>query len=290
MILNPSEKIKIITEASRRLSGEGWPLIDLTLNQFGLPTTDNWSGDKDSYVMEMASGASDDILEALAHHIGFEVSTPEQRIDPPFWKDGCIRIFLSHISSHRLFAVELQEAMESYGLTAFVAHTDIEPTTEWQNEIKTALSTSEVLIALLHNGFKESSWTDQEVGYAMGRGLSVFSVRFNQDPYGFIGRFQAFDGNNKTTNDLAKEIFDVLRQHKQTQRRMSEVLISRFELSHSFDNAKNNMKLLEEIEIWSPNYSDRIKKAVENNNQIEDSWGVKERIISLVKKWTDKSI
>lgn len=290
MTLNPSEKIKIIAEASRRLSAEGWPLIDLTLNKFGLPTIANWSGDKDSYIMEMASEASDDILEALAHHIGFEISTPKQRLVPPFWKDGCIRIFLSHISSYRLFAVELQEAMENYGLTAFVAHNDIEPTTEWQNEIKTALSTSEVLIALLHNGFKESNWTDQEVGFAMGRGLPVLSVRFSQDPYGFIGRFQAFDGNNKAANDLAKEIFDVLRQHKQTQRRMSEVLVSRFESSFSFDNAKNNIKLLEELETWSPNYSDRIKKAVESNNQIKESWGVKDRVTALVNKWANKIV
>lgn len=269
MSLDPSDRIKIIAEASRRLAGEDWPLIDLTLSQFELPTTDTWSGEKDAYVIEMASKATDDVLIALAHHIGFEVSTPEAGIDPPFWKDTYVRVFLSHLSEHREFAAELQEAMEEYGLTAFVAHNDIEPTAEWQNEIETALSTCEVLIALMHNGFKESSWTDQEVGFAMGRGLPVFSVRYDQDPYGFIGRFQAFNGNGKTADILAKEIFDVLRQHKQTQRRMADVLVARFESSYSFQNAKSNIGLLEELNIWNPNYSERIEKAVENNGQIE---------------------
>ncbi len=60
----------------------------------------------------------------------------------------------------------------------------------------------------MHDGFKESNWTDQEVGFAMGRGLPVFSIRFDQDPYGFIGRFQAFNGNGKTVENLAREIFD----------------------------------------------------------------------------------
>lgn len=290
MSLNPSERIKIIAEAGRRLSGEEWPLIDLALSQFGLPTTDTWSGEKDAYVIEMASKASDDVLITLAHHIGFEVSTPEPGIDPPFWKDSYVRVFLAHLSAHREFAAELQEAMEHYGLTAFVAHNDIEPTTEWQNEIETALSTCEVLIALMHDGFKESNWTDQEVGFAMGRGLPAFSVRFDQDPYGFIGRFQAFNGNGKTADNLAKEIFDVLRQHKQTQRRMAEVLVARFESSYSFQNAKDNMTLLEELDTWSRNYSERIEKAVENNGQIEGSWGVPERVKSLVESWGKKGV
>jgi hypothetical protein len=142
----------------------------------------------------------------------------------------------------------------------------------------------------MHDGFKESNWTDQEVGFAMGRGLPVFSVRFDQDPYGFIGRIQAFNGNGKTADNLAKEIFDVLCQHKQTQRRMVEVLVARFESSCSFQNAKDNMTLLEELDTWSRNYSERIEKAVENNGQIESSWGVPERVKSLVESWGKKGV
>lgn len=290
MSLSPSERIKIITEASRRLANEDWPLIDLTLNQFGLPTSESWSGEKDAYFIQMASKASEEILISLAHHIGFEVSTPETRIDPPFWQDKYIRVFLSHLSAHHVYAEELQTEMEQYGLTAFVAHNDIEPTTEWQNEIETALSTCDVLLALMHSGFKESSWTDQEVGFAMGRGLPVFSIRFDQDPYGFIGRFQAFNGNGKTAQELAKEIFDVLRQHKQTQRKMSEVIVGLFENSHSFDNAKSNMALLEELESWNSSYSERITKAAESNGQVEGSWGVPERVKRLTDSWVAKGV
>lgn len=290
MSLNPSEKINIIAEISRRLSDEDWPLIDLTLNQFGLPTTDTWSGTMNAYVIEMVSHASDDVLTSLAHHVGIEISTPKPGVIPPFWKDGYLRVFLSHLSDHRQLAGELKEAMEYYGLAAFVAHNDIGPSTEWQNEIETALSTCEVLIALMHDGFKESDWTDQEVGFAMGRGLPVFSVRYNQDPYGFIGRFQAFNGNDKTVNDLTMEIFDVLRQHKQVQRRMAEILVARFESSFNFQNAKDNMTLLEQLNTWDRNYSERIIKAVENNRQIKDSWGVPERVKSLVESWERKNI
>ena len=101
----------------------------------------------------------------------------------------------------------------------------------------------------------------------------VFSIRFDEAPYGFIGRFQAFNGNEKKPYDLAKEIFDVLRQHKQTQRRMAEILVARFESSINFQNAKDNITLLEELNTWSKNYSERITKAIKNNGQIKDSWG-----------------
>ena len=44
---------------------------------------------------------------------------------------------------------------------------------------------------------------------------------------------------------------------KQTQQRMSEVLIGMFEESGSFADAKNNMGLLEEIGTWQPTFSTR---------------------------------
>ena len=290
MSLNPSERIKIISEACRRLAIEEWPLIDLTLTQFGLPTTDSWSGGKEDYIIKSASDAPDDILISLAHHIGFEVSSPETGVEPPFWKDNFVKVFISHLSAHHVFAEELKDEMVSFGLTGFVAHTDIEPTTEWQNEIETALATCDVLIALLNDGFKESSWTDQEVGFAMGRGLPVFSIRFDQDPYGFIGRFQAFNGNRKSAEELAKEIFDALRQNKQTQRKMAEVIVTLFEQSHNYQHAKENMELLENLESWNKNYSERITKAIENNSQVRESWGVPERVKALTVAWEEKGV
>jgi len=84
--------------------------------------------------------------------------------------------------------------------------------------------------------------------------------------------------------------FDVLRQHKQTQRRMAEVLVTRFESSDSFQNAKDNMRLLEEIDAWSPIYSKRITKAAGNNGQIEGSWGVPERAKKLVESWKTRGV
>lgn len=282
--MNPSERVSVISEIAKRLSGEDWPLIDLTLKQFNLPWTDAWSGGKEAYLIQMIEDAEDEKLLELSHHVGLEVGRGPVGIDPPFWKEGHLRLFLSHLAEHRKFAGELKNALSSYGISCFIAHDDIEPTSEWEDEILLALSTCEVLIALLHAGFKSSNWTDQEVGFCMGRGIPSFSVRFDQDPYGFIGRFQAFNGGGKDAEGLAKDIFDKLRTHKQTERRMAEIIVSRFENSHSFQNAKQNMTLLEELETWHPSFSDRISKAVKSNSQVSGSWGVPQRVKALCNK------
>lgn len=287
MQLSASKRITLVSEISSRLQMEEWPLIDLTLSQFGLPTTDEWQGgNKNSYVIDMVKGAKDNILIELAQHVGFLFEeVPKPGIDPPFWRKRMFRVFITHLSSEKVLAAQLQEALLTYGISGFVAHNDIEPTLEWQTQIETALATADSLVALLHPDFHASKWTDQEIGFAMGRGLPVFAVRFGQDPYGFIGRFQGFVGGGKTLEALASELFEAYRKNKQSQKRMGEVLLNLFEDSSSFIAAKERIGYLEHLEVWDASFVPRLEAAAEANSQISSSWGVPERVQTLAKKW-----
>lgn len=287
MPLSASKRVLLIKEIAARLSEEEYPLIDVTLQQFSLRTTNEWDGNKEAYVLEMASKAPDQALIELAQHVGFkfEEATAAAGVAPPFWRTGMFRLFISHLGTKRQSAANLQEALLEFWISAFVAHNDIEPTAEWQTQIETALATCDSLVALLHEGFHVSNWTDQEIGFAMGRGLPVFAVRLEQDPYGFIGRFQAFNGSKKKANALARELFDAYRKNKQTQRRMSEVLVTLFEESGSFAEAKARMGYLDELETWDASFSPRVRNAAESNSQVSGSWGVPERVTALLKKW-----
>jgi len=272
-------------ESAKRLGTEEWPFIDATLKVFSLPTLDTWNGTTNAYVLKMLEESSDDTLMELAEHVGFQFDTKLTRVDPPFWGKGMLRLFITHLSAHREFAAQLQEELQGYGISCFVAHNDIEPTLEWQNEIETALSTCEALVALLHSDFHKSNWTDQEIGFAMGRGVPVSAVRFGQDPYGFIGRFQAFNGTSKRAVEIAAEIFDVFRKHKQTQRRMADVLVGLFADSGSFAHAKARIGYLEELTVWEPSYPARLRSAVKHNHQVSGSFGVSQRVEKLIKRW-----
>jgi hypothetical protein len=49
---------------------------------------------------------------------------------------------VSHASAQRTLAAEIRTALEEYGVSAFVAHDDIEPTEEWEDEISDAFGVS----------------------------------------------------------------------------------------------------------------------------------------------------
>jgi len=274
-------------EIANRLSGESWALIDLTLKQFNLPTSNSWSGEDSAYVMRMIEKAPDATVIELSQHLGFDLNVSRaSNIEPDFWDDGMFRLFISHLAANKKTAASIQSALRYFGISSFVAHNDIMPTTEWEDQIELALSTCDALIALLYDKFHESNWTDQEIGFAMGRGVPACSVLFGQRPYGFIGRFQAFNGNSKSVDVLAKEIFDAFRKNKQTQSRMSGILIRQFEESNTFAQAKDRIGYLEELDVWETSFSNRVLAANDNNTQVSGSWGVSDRVKQLATKWS----
>jgi nucleoside 2-deoxyribosyltransferase len=283
MSLTPSDRATFKTEIARRLSPLSWAEIDVVLEEFGANVS-SWSGDSFSYVTTMLRGIDDAMLAQLAKHLNIETGADSVFDAPPFWEEGKLWVFLSHISAHKVFASELQAALSNYGISAFVAHEDIEPDSEWQDEIEKALRTCDALVALLNPDFNLSTWTDQEVGYALGRGIPVLSVRLGMSPYGLFGRKQAFNGNGKDATEVAKELFDAYRIHPKTSEKMADAIIDKFIESNSFAEAKANCRLVEELTTWKPDYKKRLRDAVESNGQIKHSWGVADRTEALLAK------
>lgn len=135
-----------------------------------------------------------------------------QKVVPPkaaqrIWGDGGFRVFLSHKSEVKKETANLKEQLIQFGISCFVAHQDIEPTKEWQNEIENALTTMDGFIALLTEKFHDSNWTDQEIGFAFAKGVPIFAIRLGKDPYGFIGKFQGLATTwPNAANDILKLI------------------------------------------------------------------------------------
>ena len=272
MRLSPSERVRIISEVGKRLGTEEWNVIDVTLRQFRLPWTDDWQGgDRRAYVMKMIEDGDDDILLSLSEHLGHEFPTSHPTTEPGFWHEGYFRLFVSHLAKHRRVAAEVQDRLLALGISSFVAHNDIEPTREWQDEIESALATCDGMLVLLHPGFHQSQWTDQEIGYAMARHVLIVAARFGTDPYGFIGRFQGMNGSGKTAAAMAEELFGILREHAKTRRRMAEAIVALSCQSNSFRDAKSNMNLLEKIDDWNSSLSDQARSAAVSNRQIREA-------------------
>ena len=108
------------------------------------------------------------------------------------WKQGMVRLFISHRDGHKAKANELAEALEPYGISSFVAHDSIQPMTIWQTEIVRGLETMEIMLAFVTDDLHDSIWTNQEIGFALGRNVPIVSLKLqDQDPSGFIGKQQA---------------------------------------------------------------------------------------------------
>ena len=117
-----------------------------------------------------------------------------------------LNVFVSHKATHKKKARKLKDALHYFGVESFLAHEDIEPTRQWEDEIINALQRADVLIALLTPDFRESDWTDQEIGAAVGRGIPVIPVSLGLTPYGFAARFQTIDLTRVDMEHAAEQI------------------------------------------------------------------------------------
>src|ERR1700735_4118131 len=126
--MNPSERVKLIKSITALLAAEEWPLIDLTLRQFKLPTSDAWSGSSTPYIIRMIENADDDVLRDLGSHLGIENTPRPSALAPAFWRPRPLRLFISHISAHKSAADNLKTWLHAYNISGFIAHVDIEPT------------------------------------------------------------------------------------------------------------------------------------------------------------------
>jgi hypothetical protein len=62
-----------------------------------------------------------------------------------FWDRDFVRLFLSHVSTHKLAAANLKRELKYLGVSAFIAHEDVEPSLDWQTEIEKAQSSMDAL-------------------------------------------------------------------------------------------------------------------------------------------------
>lgn len=158
------------------------------------------------------------------------------------WNPGWFRLFISHVSEHKVSAVNLKKALVKYRISGFVAHEDVTPAAEWIQEIDAALRSMDGLCAIMSPQFAKSDWCDQEVGYGLGRKVICIPIKKDIDPYGFLGRYQAVSSNSKNAHDLAHDLFEIISTNKISrqiyQRKLANILL----------NARHSA---EALEIWA---------------------------------------
>lgn len=194
------------------------------------------------------------------------------------WGQQPVRIFLSHVAAHKVQVSALKRSLGTYGVTAFVAHEDIEPTLDWRAEIDAALRSMNAMVVLLTPEFHQSNWTDQEVGAAFARGLPVVPVRLGCDPYGFLGQYQALPGNLEKPDELAASIVGVLEKKPVVGDLVREAMVQGLESANSFASAKLVTSCIETAEGFSEEQLTRMQTAITANDQVLSATRVPARL------------
>lgn len=200
------------------------------------------------------------------------------------WPDGRFRLFLSHLSTDKVAVSNLKTNLEFFGITAFVAHEDIEPTKEWRDEIELGLKSMHALAALITPQFHESKWTDQEIGWAMGRNVLVIPVRLGKDPVGFAGKYQGVSGSLDKPDLLAGEIVHTLLKNKQTHSKIRRAVLKAFCNVSSYKQAQLLKKKVVTITDFTEEEKAEIQKACVENSQICGAIGVLDAIYKVAGK------
>lgn len=205
------------------------------------------------------------------------------------WQKDRFRLFLSHLSADKDLVSELKIELREIGVSSFVAHEDISPSLEWQDEIELGLRSMHALAAILTPDFHDSDWTDHEIGWALGRGLLVLPIRVGRDPYGLAGKIQAVRGSLKNPNALATSIVTALLTHRLTRGNMRRSLVAAFAEASSFEMARNLRNHLITVDDFTEDEKTMLRRACTENGQVSKAFGVPEAIYGHIGKSKTKS-
>lgn len=223
-----SDKLALIDKVGRALQAKfRYDEIDVFLAEYKIKSPSGNVGTNSKWVYSKAAlqGVDTGTLLRIAEELGVEVPhSHHMGASPPRnWINTTdFRLFISHISKDKDKATRLKDCLAPYAISGFVAHEDILPTLEWQSEIERALYSMDAFIAIHTEGFSASFWTQQEVGFAVGRGAKIISFKMGEDPTGFISKHQALARRRRPAEEIAQEIDSILSADERTAARLIE--------------------------------------------------------------------
>lgn len=273
------QKIELIDEIGRELQ-ERMKFNEIYgyFKSYEIPTDHQPSyNSKYVYVKEVLPKVNDNIVLEIASELGIvhegvsSIQTKVKESEATFWKPGHFKLFVSHLSNFKKTIGILKAELEKYGISSFVAHEDIEPTKQWQDEIEKGLFSMDAFCAVLMEGFKESNWTDQEVGIAVGKDVLIIPISKGLNPYGFIGKYQGFQAIGKNVGQVAEGIFETISKNEKTKAKYLNTLVELILLSNSAEQGIERLKALKKIKDLPRKTVEYLQDKITDNENLKET-------------------
>lgn len=197
-----------------------------------------------------------------------------------------LRVFLSYSSKDKKLVGDIKQSLESLGFEVFLAHEDIEPSLEWQEEIIKNLRTCDIFIPIVNENYKKSNWTDQESGFAVALEKLVVPIDVGLVPYGFIGKYQALKLGDNIQNSCRK-VKSIVRTHHRFKEFLDNNSVKAFVDSTSFNEANRRVEGIEILEPFTPSQINEIVKGYLSNDQVRGAFRARPKVVSWFKKYKE---
>ena len=272
MALTKGDRINLIMSIVNGLWGREasytYDEVNLILRTYGVGQLEE-DGFGNFSVMDTVASASDAQLLEVGEFLGLTLpsrsapvatATTVRSVEPMF-------VFASHLSAHRAFVGEIRQELGLFGIELFVAHDSISDDAAWHVEIERALDRADLGIVFLHQGFKQSDWCDQEVGWLLGRHVPVLPLNFGQTPYGPLGKTQANPVRDTTARGVADGLLERIAKQADVADSFAASLVKGMANSPRFNVTDRIWVHLRDLTI-DANLGAQLLEATKSNDQI----------------------
>ena len=216
--MRTQEKINLIDNIAEKLNTKTYHHKRLFFQDCGIDIS--WDDYNNIDLYESLLNAAEKKLITLAEEL--EISPNLATLSkeyPKNWENETgLKAFISHSSKRKDSAHNLKNSLKSHNIIGFVAHDDIAPSREWQEQIEKALNTMDIFISIHCENYNQSPWCQQEMGFAIARDVDIIPIKFKSKtgedilPNGFAGKIQAMPANE--LNLLTNKIVNTVRESK----------------------------------------------------------------------------
>ncbi len=175
--------------------------------------------------------------------------------------------FISYQTEDKIVAGKIQNILTKVGLSAFMAHEDINVSEEWRLKILQEIGKADLFISLWSKNYNDSLWCIQESGIAAFR-TEMTTIPLSIDgsiPQGFAGNIQStkIDSDKLALDDLLPGIMKANFEYG------IELIFNYIETSRTYRSAEANFeRLVPYIDLLTPKQGKKILEISINNNQI----------------------
>jgi TIR domain len=268
MQMDKSERIRLIQQVRDELDAQPWEDMHLILGEFGFERLGDGL-EVEPLTNTLSRGSDDDLISIASHFTAQSLPTEITPAADPSEPIQPLLVFASHLADHRALAGQVADELQRWGIELFVAHTSIEPDQEWFDEIIKKLDEANAGVAFLHQGFKESAWCDQEIGWLLGRRVPTFSLMFDQAPYGPLGQRQAIRVRDDMDSEaIAAALIESMMGRTELHASLASSFVDAMRHSRAFNRTDRIWRHLRDLRNLNAEQCATLFRALEQNTQV----------------------